>query len=362
MIPDGIRYRRLCPWLNLFHAIGLALSIRQLIVAGLGLTVLALLQSGLAQFDTAPRDVTVRDAYGRVLIATQVTLFPRDLWLDESFAGPWRGVIMAGSVVVAPSSQMAERISAGLSLLVAVAVWSVFGLILCRLAARRFALREQSSFRRAVQFGVSRCLSAMIAPLLPTAAASLILLGVFVGLLCGWLPVVGSTVVWLASPGILLASLLAAFLFVATGIGWPLMIAAVATDDCDGFGGLSRSYSLWTGKLWYFLWCWAVAGLGAGAALMLMRSLVLVALTLLASVSQAALDAPLVALLISTISLQAALFLQVYAISLFWTSTTLVYAVLRLSIDGMPLDNVAPDDEERPVRDPLPVAGVAAMP
>ena len=48
-------------------------------------------------------------------------------------------------------------------------------------------------------------------------------------------------------------------------------------------------------------------------------------------------------------------------ISLFWTSATIIYLVLRQSVDLMPLEQIAPSDAERPVRDPLPVVGMPAV-
>ena len=50
-----------------------------------------------------------------------------------------------------------------------------------------------------------------------------------------------------------------------------------------------------------------------------------------------------------------------FGINLFWTSVTIIYLLLRQSIDKMPLDRLAPSDQERPPRDPLPVVGMPAM-
>ena len=50
-----------------------------------------------------------------------------------------------------------------------------------------------------------------------------------------------------------------------------------------------------------------------------------------------------------------------FGISLFWTSVTIIYLLLRQSIDKMPLDRLAPSDQERPPRDPLPVVGMPAV-
>jgi len=360
MIPDGIRYRRLFRWLPLFDAVALAFSIRQMIVAAVALSVLSCGSWLLNQvIPNRPDSAIAASAGGRAVL----NILSQEPWLEGDFLHPWAGLVQSAVVVLWPETPSPARMEAAGTLAWSLAVWSLFGLMLCRLAARRFALQEQGSFRRSVQFGVSRWLNAVVAPLLPTAAALLILSGIFLVLLCSRLPLAGELLAWLASPGIVLASLLCAYLLLAVAIGWPLMIAAIATDDCDGFGGLSRSYSLWTGRIWYFAWCWLVVTLSATLTLLLVRLLALGALVLVRLVTEAVLKGlPLGESLPRLLESEFVLLIQVYGVSLFWTSATIVYSVLRQSIDGMPLENVAPDDDERPPRDPLPVAGLAAMP
>ena len=244
----------------------------------------------------------------------------------------------------------------------AVAVWSLFGLAICRIAAVQFARDEAGSFRQATQFGVSRWRRAVSAPLIPLAAATIVMLPVLVMTWLGRLPFVGTTWLVLISPVLLLCGFIIAVLLLAAAVGWPLMIAAIAVDDCDGFGGLSRSYSLWTGRPAYAAWC-AVVATAFASVLHSVASLAMgwtLAITLSIATSAAGGEWS-AETLTACCTLLAQGLLAAFGISLFWTSVTIIYLLLRQSIDKMPLDRLAPSDQERPPRDPLPVVGMPAM-
>jgi hypothetical protein len=175
----------------------------------------------------------------------------------------------------------------------------------------------------------------------------------------GRLPFIGWMIVMIVSPLVLGCSLVAAFLIVATVVGWPLMVSSIAYDDCDGFGGLSRSYSLWTGRPWQFVWYWLVAAMGGTIAMFLVGWLASCALQVAAFAFQSGMGDE--ADVRWTGELLKGLIVSAYGISYFWTSTTIVYALLRQNVDGVPFHVVAPDDDERPTRDPLPVVGMPAV-
>ena len=88
------------------------------------------------------------------------------------------------------------------------------------------------------------------APLIPLAAAVLVGLMIAMFGLLGRLPFLGGPWLFVASPILAILGFAIAFLLLATAIGWPFMVAAVSTDDCDSFGGLSRAYSGLTGRPW----------------------------------------------------------------------------------------------------------------
>lgn len=371
--PDQIPYRRWFPWLNLFQAIEISLSIRQLVVAAGAIAVFSLSHQ---LFDRIPSESGPSFQMEIQIGARPESqgLFLPSRELVNSIALPWHEVLHSAVHVIGPFHPAASGVSLEISrkspslvsigvLVWHVTVWTLFGLILCRLSARRFAKGENGSFRKGVQFGLTRWGRGMVAPLIPTAAATLILAGLVVGSGVAWvLPVVNSITIAVFAPFLLVGGMIAGFLFVATLLGWPLMVAAIAYDDCDGFGGLSRSYSQWTGRPWYFVWCWIVVATAGLIALTIAGWLgewtfYLCSVSIeqgMGSNSSAAFGRRVVQFLIQ-------LLMHAYAISFFWTSATIVYALLRQSVDWMPCDSMSPDDDERQARDPLPVVGIPAM-
>jgi len=356
-------YRRFVPWLLLFRAMSLAFSFRQLAVAGVALGVLCAGQLtfqrlGWAadqqfdivnwQFDDAAEPTNARggsDVLGKL----------------SPLATPWIQVAYS-AIAVLVNDSYAGRFQSAMVCLWLVSVWSLFGLALCRLTARRLARNEEGSVRRAIRFGVTRWIYGIVAPALPAAAALVVVVPAIVVAATGRIPWIGATLVVLGSPVILVCSMTAAYLFLAILIGWPLMLAAIATDDCDGFGGLSRSYSLWTGRLWYFAWCWIVAAVVGTVAVLLASwlgrwGLLISDLAIRTGMGESNTEVDAA----STVQFLLTILLRMYCLSFFWTSVTIGYVLLRQSVDRLPFDVIAPDDEERPKRDPLPVVGIPAM-
>jgi hypothetical protein len=373
--PDHIPYRRLFPWLHLFRAIGLAFSFRQLLVAAGAVGALWLggvlferlvgrstsFPTTQAKLRTQPQVVTDTSHSATPNVDVGIRLvFNSGMVLD--LACPWRDVTLPAIAVVNSSTSVSRRWQAAVECAWCVAVWSLFGLALCRLAARQLARDEEGSFRKAVQFGLTRWRHGVVAPVIPIAAA-LVLMGVAVLFaLPGRIPFVGSFNAVVVSPVILGCSFVATFLAFATILGWPLMVAAIACDDCDGFGGLSRSYSLWTGRPWRFVWCVVVA-VAVGCVVMVVAPWLFLASGRAAgfAIERGMGNESAAAWAGATCEFLMTLIITSYAISFFWTSATIIYAVLRQSVDGVPLDVMAPDDDARPARDPLPVVGMPAV-
>jgi hypothetical protein len=371
MMPsDQIPYRRRFPWLHLFRAFGIAVSLRQILLSGLALFAMALgdqvgdwiepndssAMNPVLESATGPRDSNFGIRTKPIISAKWTDLSaPRSL-----LAKPWCDVVASADRAFSGSSGCRGR--AAFDCVWGVAVWSLFGLAICRLAAVQFARDEAGSFRRATQFGVLRWCRAVASPLIPLAAAAIVILPVLVMAWLGRLPCVGTTWLVLASPPLLACGFVIAVLLLAAALGWPLMIAAIAVDDCDGFGGLSRSYSLWTGRPAYAVWC-AVVAAGFGSLLHFLASLVLgwtLAITLSIATSGAGSELSAETLTTCCTLLVQGL-LASFGISLFWTSVTIIYLLIRQSVDKMPLDRITPSDQERPPSDPLPVVGIPAM-
>jgi len=254
-----------------------------------------------------------------------------------------------------------RRLNALIRFLIATVVWSLFGTILCRQSATRFAGQDESSIRLAIHYGFARWRASCAAPLIPLFTA--LLLGLFAAMwgLFGRLPILGSWWLTLTSPFLGFLGLLMALLLLTTALGWPLMVAAVATDDCDSYGGLSRAWGGLLNRPWHFL-AYVIMALMIGLMLMLVAHLFAstasycgVSSTAFGSgTSQAKLG------LIKPLARLMKLMLAGVGVSYFWSTSTILFLLLRQEIDGLPLNHLARDIGDRPVRDPLPVVGIPA--
>lgn len=125
----------------------------------------------------------------------------------------------------------------------ALAVMSVAGGALCRIAALQFAQGEKPGLTEAIRFSIRRFPSLFTAPLTPLLI--IVLVGLFVVLLglIGNIPRAGELIVGLGLPGALAAGALTAVLIIGTLAGIGLMFPAIAYDGSDCFDSVSRSFS-----------------------------------------------------------------------------------------------------------------------
>ncbi len=362
---EPFRYRRFFPWLHLFRAFGISLAVRPLLLSGLTLLVISL-SSQLVNVIPIGEETRVQAPF---TVESWVTAIPDAQRLHpvlahatfSNAARPWHDLLAVASGAFRSESTMPQRLTAHLRFAIAVAVWSLFGVSLCRLAAIQFARDEVGSFRRAIQFGISRWRRAVVSPLIPLAVAILVMFGVCFLVLPSHLPLIGQVWLYVASPALLAGGCAVVVLLLAAVVGWPLMIAAIAVDDCDGFGGLSRSYSFWTGRPFHTIGFALVAYVFEAFVLSIAAHFFDGAIAMaLFGATLATSDAAQLATIAHACRTVANVLLGTFEISLFWTSVTIVYLLLREAVDQRPLDQVAPDDNERPPRNPLPVVGIPA--
>lgn len=362
---EPFRYRRFFPWLHLFRAFGISLALRQLLLSGLALLTISLatqLVSAIPVGDEVRPDVPFT-------VESWITSTPDAQHLHPALkraplakiARPWHDLLAATGGAFHPRSTATQRLMAHVRFALALAVWSLFGVALCRLAAIQFARDEVGSFRQATQFAVTRWRHSVSAPVVPLAAAILVMLGIWTLVLPSHLPFVGNVWLRVASPVLLAGGSAVIVLLLAAALGWPLMIAAIAVDDCDGFGALSRSYSFWTGRPFHAIGFALVAAL-IEAIILTVASLFFDAAIAMVHFGAvlATSDVEQLATIIRACHTVTNMLLSTFEISLFWTSATIVYLLLRQAVDQKPFDQIAPDDSERPVRNPLPVVGIPA--
>ncbi|MCE5278821.1 MAG: hypothetical protein ABFD92_10850 [Planctomycetaceae bacterium] len=142
-------------------------------------------------------------------------------------------------------------IFAAIFLLLSLAVWSLLGGAIHRIAALQAAREEKISIRQALTFSINKFFSFFTAPLIPLVLILLAGGAVALGsLITGNLWGVGAILIGLLLLIALIAGLVMAFLIIGLGAGSGLMYPTVAVEGSDSFDAISRSFSYIFARPW----------------------------------------------------------------------------------------------------------------
>jgi hypothetical protein len=399
------RLRRTWPFLHQFRAFRIAFDARKIV---LGAAAAVLLAAGYRLIDHAPfapaADPLVlqiahpwpwHESPSSALAAPdQLRLLAWKPWSqlwDAALSGPVilrpvLGFLEHGRRIFQRGNSWPDAADAWTRLLWTLAVWSLLGTALSRMAAVQFARQTTPGLRESLRYALRQFPSAFGAPLLPLVFLGLFwLVCVLIGLI-GRIPGIGEPlagIFWFV-PLILGLAMAAILIFIAAG--WPLMICTGGVEGTDAFDGLSRAYDYLLARPWYALgltlltlvygsllvfFVAAVTGTGAyvaewataggmgeervtditGDTPASMRPGVVIPMTDSASTIGAAAAGFWMRVL--------AVLLWGFVYSFFWTAATVIYFLLRRSVDAEPLDKVylepTPGAGEK-----LPLVGMAA--
>jgi hypothetical protein len=151
--------------------------------------------------------------------------------------------------------------------LVFVTVLAIGGGALSRMAALHFAAGEQLRMREAIDFAISRWGRLVWAIVLPLMIAAVVCVAiVMMGLLMEVpvLDVIGGLVYGLA----LLMGFLITFLLIGYWLGFPMLLPAVATENCDGADAMQRAYAYVVSRPLHLLCYWVIALVGLALGFM----------------------------------------------------------------------------------------------
>lgn len=266
-------------------------------------------------------------------------------------------------------------------------LWAIFGGAVSRVAAVQVARDEKISIRQALRFSTGKVLSYVFAPLIPIliiAAIGLILaiLAMFVSLPYGfgglWSIVVGA---------LFFVALIAGLVMMLTAVGLigggHMMYPTISVEGSDSFDAVSRSFSYLYARPWQLAFYSFVALVYGAVTYLFVRVALYVLLQLVHSSiglfqwGQAADGTPIVnamwpqpstfmklsytpnfdtlgplqstgaAFIAFWVYLTIAM-LGAYAVSLYFSSSTVIYYLLRKDVDATEMDEVyvEPNDEE----------------
>lgn len=413
---DSINYLRVFPWLRLFRAFWIAVDIRKLLLAAVALLAIS---AGDLLFHQLPfAKQALSEAESEALLAE---LWPWQRSLDYSLAvGENEPIWEPRSFVVSPGNTLLRlgmnwqvvlrpldillRPAIGLfqpnatwsrlaydttRLLWALCVWAIFGGAIGRMSAVQFARDEKVGLRSALTFSVSRFFAYLSAPLLPLVGVGVLWAFCALGGLLGRIPVVGEIFVGITWGLGLVFGFLMALVLMGVAVGWPLMFATINVEATDGFDGLSRAYNYVYERPWhylgytvvsmaygslviFFVWFigqfvvfltgWGVAwGMGYDATSAIYADTPqMIGAAGFTAVPQTSLMQPgwgalLVGIWLRGVAVLVVAFIYTY----FWTSTTIMYFLLRRIVDANDFDEVHLEQEDEP-DELLPLVGVPA--
>jgi len=258
--------------------------------------------------------------------------------------------------------------------IIKLAVISIAGGSLCRIAALQFARGEKPGLTEALSFGTKRFTSFFTAPLVPVGIIIVIGLFIFVLGLIGNIPRVGELIMGICTLFALPAGALIVVVLIGTIAGFNLMFPSVAYDGSDCFDVINRSFSYVYAKPWRMGFYTAIAAVyGAicytfvrffaflllGVTRLFLRSGVWVENSKDVNKLTAIWSEPSFMNLLGTSDLAAAnwteslaafliyLFLLVvvglvvsFIISFYFSANTIIYALMRNRVDNTALDDI----------------------
>ncbi|MFL5245781.1 MAG: hypothetical protein ACJ8FY_27220 [Gemmataceae bacterium] len=146
-----------------------------------------------------------------------------------------------------------------LVLLWTAATWALFGGAITRMAAVQIARQEKIGMREALRYTVARYLHYLSAPVFPLILVAVLLIIMIVFGLFGMIPILGDIFVYgIFWPIIVLLGLGMAVALIGL-VGWPMMSATISTEGTDSWEAVSRSYSYVFQAPWHFAWYCLVA-------------------------------------------------------------------------------------------------------
>lgn len=271
-----------------------------------------------------------------------------------------------------------DRANATQRLLWGLMVWSIFGGAIGRMAAVQFARDQQVRLGSGLGFAFRNFFNYLYAPLLPLLGMA-VLWVICLGLgVLGRIPGGGPIIVGLIWVVVLACGFVMTVILIGVTCGWPIMFATINVEATDGFDALSRGFHYVLERpLHYFAYAVFSVAFGAFAIFFVwLCAQLIVHMTALAVASGMGLESATQLLvggppLVTPPSLKpqvpteytlargmvifwnraVAVLVIGFVYSFFWTSTTIIFLLLRRSADGKDLDDVRFVPEAR--RDPL---------
>jgi hypothetical protein len=154
---------------------------------------------------------------------------------------------------------------------ITLAVISVAGGAICRIAALQFAQDEKPGLIESLRFSIKKFKSFFTAPLAPACIIIFIGLFLFILGLTGNIPEFGELIIGISMPLVLIAGIPLTIISIGTIAGFNLMFPAIAYDGADCLDAINRSYSYVYAKPWRMVFYTAIAAIYGAVCYMFVR-------------------------------------------------------------------------------------------
>ncbi|HWB54160.1 MAG TPA: hypothetical protein VG722_08205 [Tepidisphaeraceae bacterium] len=259
-------------------------------------------------------------------------------------------------------------------------IWSIFGGAIARIAAVHVTREEKIAVRQALRFSVGKILSFIFAPLIPLGIFAV--LGVVLaaaGIILLHIPYAGPIALGIFFVLALAIGFVMTLILIGLAGGFNLMFPTIAVEGSDSFDAISRSFSYVYARPWRLLWYFLVAVVYGGITYLFVRYIIWMVLALthyfigwwLSGHAGVRWDmgiwpvpslVPLPyrvdfaslhnwgdktgAVLISIWVYLTIALLGAFAISFYFSASTIVYVLLRSKVDATDLDDIYLHDAE----------------
>jgi len=259
VVVEKVCWQHLCPWMIIFKTLPIACNFSILSLALLGALLNPLgwmLSQSLFFNESRLEQLELEQRLSLTETATYNSSPYLAVFRDSAEAG---GVEILGIKISGPRlifNQMIRRFGSLFSEsregwvfsyflvgnLWSLFVWSFVGLGIARIGLLRLTRNEHGSLEEALQFGMRKWSTALSALGIPMLGVILFCIpAAMFGLVMGLdLGVVIAGCLWFI---VLAFALLQVLLLLGLAVGWPLMIASVATESQNAFDAMSRAYA-----------------------------------------------------------------------------------------------------------------------
>ncbi len=256
------------------------------------------------------------------------------------------------------------------------AVFSIAGGAICRIAALQFAQGEKPGLTEALRFSLGKFTSFFSAPLAPIAIIAFMAFFIFLLGLIGNIPRAGELLVGIFMFLAMFTGALIAVLMIGTIAGFNLMFPAIAYDGSDCFDAISRSLSYVYSKPWRMGFYSVIAAVYGALCYIFVRFFAFLTLWITykslevgvlggnkklttiwpapsfinlvdpPDMTSAIWSEKIAAVIVYLLLLAVLVLIVSYIISFYFSANTIIYALLRKRVDNTALEDVYTVSEE----------------